>query len=191
MKIPGFRSGKGWKMGLATLGYGLALLFIASMVFGPFTEEAADVNRLGIQATNNQLPSIEVLEVQDGIVDAYLAEIDQITYYMNLSLGRLEGHIANLEGNPNWIEEARDENNTILQFAGQLQDFENVPKRFEAAHASFIEGSNAVEQFHALFAEALDRLETGDTDRVRALISEAMPFMSHAQTLLYQGYSMT
>jgi hypothetical protein len=188
MKIPGYRSRTGWKMGLASLGYGLLLLFLVFAIMGPFTEEAMDVN--GATSQGDQEAPIESLEVQDGIVDQYLAEIDQITYYMDLSLTRLRQHMSNIVHSQEWIEEARDENNIAFQFSGQLRDFETVPRRFETAHALFIEGSHQLEQFHARVAESLDAMEAGDYERVMTNIDEAIPFCDQAQDLFQQAYFM-
>jgi hypothetical protein len=41
MKIPGYRSKKGWKMALATFGYGFILLVIIIAIIDPSTEETA------------------------------------------------------------------------------------------------------------------------------------------------------
>ncbi|MFC0558467.1 hypothetical protein [Halalkalibacter alkalisediminis] len=186
MKLPGYRSKTGWKMGLATLGYGLLLLGLIVIIMGPFTDEAANVN--GITAQNVQEHPPEILEVRDGLVVQYQDEIKQITSSLNAAFLSLNDHLESFDTSSDWIETARTENNATYALATRFKEFQNVPGHFTPIHAIFLDSYHDIEQFHVMFAEALDVMEAKDIEKGRGMMHEAIPYLETAQTFFYQAH---
>ncbi|ARK31918.1 hypothetical protein [Halalkalibacter krulwichiae] len=188
MKIPGYRSKKRWKMGLASFGYGLLVMTILLSIMGPFTKEVADIN--GLEVQSEQTRPVEVLENQDGLNEEYVEDIGQIMPRFDAALRGLQVHLSQFEQNQSWIDEARGENNSVYLYASSLREFENVPSRFEEAHMFFVRGTNDIEQSHVRISESLDLLEAGNYNQAMAALKEALLFLNRGEEQMHQGYSL-
>ncbi|WP_227935187.1 hypothetical protein [Alkalihalobacillus deserti] len=90
----------------------------------------------------------------------YQNEIERITSSLNVALSSLSNHLVNFDSSSDWIETAREENNVTFTLAGQYKEFQNVPGHFTSIHGIFIVGYRNLEQFHVMFAETSDVMET-------------------------------
>jgi biopolymer transport protein ExbD len=181
MKLPGYRSGTGWKKRLATLVYGILVIVVILFVMDPFTQEAMDLNQPTAQVANDS--PVHKLEVQgqNELSEQYIFEFTRNIHFTNMTLPSIRERLTTLKSNADQIASIREANDEVFQMVGQFGEMENVPRQYERVHAVYVRGARDVEQFHAMVAEALDFMEAGDQHRAHIAIEEAIPFIESAE----------
>ncbi|WP_332629185.1 hypothetical protein [Halalkalibacter flavus] len=189
MKILGFRSKKGWKMGLATFGYGFILMVIIIAIIDPSTEETtAPVEAEETTPVEDVEEEVTKPEEEEAEVDAETIEANQYSSMFELSnsfirqdIGRLGQHLQVFAYNEMWKDEYYEYVEELTEWAQDLRDMENVPDKFEFTHEAYLEGVDDVLASLDMMTNAIETEDDGDLDYAVVVMERGIEKMNSAE----------
>jgi hypothetical protein len=192
MKIPGYRSRKGWKMGLATFGYGFILLVIIIAIIDPSTEEAAapveaeepaEVEEIEEEATEPETEEVEEVDEETVAENQYTSSFELSNIFIREEIVNLGAHLQVFANNEMWKEEYFEYVAELTDWVDDLRDLEDVPDKFGVPHSEYLEGVDDVLASIEMMSNAIETDDDGEIDYAVVVMERGIEKMNSAEQL--------